>query len=158
MHNVCLIGCFGRRKIQVISWISQNDSPYLNMQTFFLLSPWSLDLRIEFSDIGGESELSDAPGFHKHRFCSTLVARLEEEVLDSSITLTQAASQQEGRSMGAGSIRRLCYQGRDTVLQKQSSVRGIRDLCRRGLFSASCMGIYQSVHTPQMGLPCWLRW
>ena len=152
------IGCPSSLKIQVNSWISQNDSPYLNMQTFLLLSPWSLDLRIEFLDIGGESELSDAPGFHKHRFCSTSVARLEEEVLDSSIALTQAASQQEGSSVGAGSVRRLCYQGRDAVLQKWSSVRGLRDLCRRGLFSASCMGIYQSVQTPQMELPCWLRW
>lgn len=97
-------GCPSSLKIQVNSWISHSDSPNLNMHTSLLLLPWSLDLRIEFSDIGGESELSDAPGFHKHRFCSTLVARLEEEALDSFITLTQAASQQDGSSMDTGSV------------------------------------------------------
>lgn len=60
---------------------------YVNISFIMCLSPWSLDFRIEFSDMGGESELSDAPGFHKHRLCSSSVVRLEEEVLDSYITL-----------------------------------------------------------------------
>ena len=36
MHNVCLIGSFGRRKIQVISCISQND--FLRPQYVNILS------------------------------------------------------------------------------------------------------------------------
>ena len=54
--------------------------------------------------------------------------------------------------MGTGSVPQLCYQGRDTELQKWLSVQGLRDLCSEGLFSAFCHGIHlQQITHPTDG-------